>query len=122
MRNTHLSRRALLTRTTTLTLGLLAASAATRVFAESVAGLEPFKGEDVFQRILKKAQDGKWADLPIGQCMGKIAMEFVGTPYVGFTLELSPDQEVCAVNPKGLDCVPFFEDTLDFARMLKTGG
>jgi hypothetical protein len=41
---------------------------------------------------------------------------------VGFTLELSKDQEVCSVNLTGLDCVTFFEDTLDFTRMLKTGG
>jgi hypothetical protein len=29
---------------------------------------------------------------------------------------------MCSVNLTGLDCVTFFEDTLDFARMLKTGG
>src|SRR5439155_2307267 len=84
--------------------------------------LEVFKGADVFNRILALALDGKWATLPIGDTMGRIAKEFEGTPYVGFTLELSKDREVCAINLTGLDCVTFFEDTLGFARMLKKGG
>jgi hypothetical protein len=105
------------------TFGILGSSALTRVYgATSGESLEPFKGTDVFDRILKNAEAGKWAALPIGQCMGRIAMELEGTPYVGFTLELSKDKEVCAVNLTGLDCVTFFEDTLDFARMLKKGG
>src|SRR5438045_9150843 len=54
--------------------------------------------------------------------MTHVAMELVGTPYVGFTLELDKDREVCSVDLKGLDCVTFFEDTLDFSRMLKKGG
>ena len=56
------------------------------------------------------------------KCMTRVAMEFQGTPYVGFTLELDKDRELCSVNLAGLDCVTFFEDTLDFSRMLKTGG
>jgi hypothetical protein len=118
-----MTRRKLLLACGSATFGILASSALTRVYgASSDESLEPFKGEDIFDRILKKAEAGKWASLPIGQCMGRIAMELVGTPYVGFTLELSKDKEVCSVNLTGLDCVTFFEDTLDFARMLKKGG
>ena len=102
--------------------GLLSACAFSSAFGEVESKLEAFKGNEIFDRILKKATAEEWAKLPIGQCMGKIAKEFEGTPYVGFTLELSKDQEVCAVNLVGLDCVTFFEDTLDFARMLKHGG
>jgi hypothetical protein len=118
------SRRTFLRRSLTCTAGLLTASAFSRVYASAAAAdaFQPFKGADVFDRILAKAVAGKWDKLPIGQAMGKIAMEFEGTPYVGFTLELSKDREVCAVNLNGLDCVTFFEDTLDFARMLKKGG
>jgi hypothetical protein len=102
---------------------LLAASAAVQVLgAEAPEKLEPFEGKEVFDRILARALDGKWATLPIGEAMGRIARELEGTPYVGFTLELSKDREVCAVNLTGLDCVTFFEDTLCFARMLKKGG
>ena len=117
-----ITRRQFLGTTCAATFGLLAATSFGRVFAAAAEATEPFKGTEVFDRILKKATEGKWADLPIGQCMGKIAMELKGTPYVGFTLELSKDTEVCAVNLVGLDCVTFFEDTLDFARMLKKGG
>jgi len=83
---------------------------------------DAFKGTDIFDRILKKALSEKWETLPIGQTMGHVAKELEGTPYVGFTLELNKDQEFCAVNLEGLDCVTFFEDTLDFSRMLKKGG
>jgi hypothetical protein len=119
------SRRTFLRRSLAGTVGILSASAVSRVLAAGGAAneaLQPFKGQDVFDRILAKAVSGKWDALPIGQAMGKIAKELEGTPYVGFTLELSKDQEVCAVNLTGLDCVTFFEDTLNFARMLKKGG
>jgi len=104
------------------TIGLLGTSAFSEVFAEATGDLKPFQGEDVFSRILKKSLAQKWEQLPIGQCMTHVAMELEGTPYVGFTLELDKDREICSVNLKGLDCVTFFEDTLDFSRMLKKGG
>src|SRR6266576_3750763 len=119
-----LTRRTFLCHSITGTFGLLSASALSRALGAAAVEekLDAFKGADVFDRILAKAQDGKWATLPIGDAMGRIAKEFEGTPYVGFTLELSKDREVCAVNLVGLDCVTFFEDTLDFSRMLKKGG
>jgi hypothetical protein len=104
-------------------VGMLAASAFSRVFGKEIAErLTAFKGNEVFDRLLKKALAQKWNELPIGECMTHIAMEFQGTPYVGFTLELDKDREICSVNLTGLDCVTFFEDTLDFSRLLKTGG
>src|SRR5208337_1204656 len=78
-------------------------------------------GQDVFSRILKKSAAENWRQLPIGELIGRIALEFKGTPYVGFTLELSPDSESCVVNLNGLDCVTFFEDSLCLARMIKRG-
>jgi hypothetical protein len=89
------------------------------VFAEVPTA---FKGREVFDRILQKADNEKWRSLPIGQLMGKIALELKGTPYVAGTLELSEDKEVCSADLTGLDCVTFLETTLDFARMLKKGG
>lgn len=103
--------------------GILSATAMSRVLGEALSpSVESFKGEEVFDRILARALAGKWETLPIGECMGHVAMELKGTPYVGFTLELSADKEYCAVDLGGLDCVTFFEDTLDFSRMLKLGG
>lgn len=117
------SRRAFLRGVAGCSFGLLTASAFKSAWGDSIpSNIQPFKGSETFDRILKKALDQKWETLPIGQCMGKIGMELEGIPYVAFTLELSKDQEVCAVNLTGLDCVTFFEDTLNFARMLKKGG
>ncbi len=79
-----------------------------------------FQGEQIFKRILKDAIG--WSELPIGKLMGKIAMELKGTPYKAKTLDLSVDHEICSVNFNGLDCVTFFETTLDLARMIKKGG
>src|SRR5207302_3809951 len=69
------------------TFGLLSAAAFNRVFAAAAIEekLEPFKGADIFDRILSKAVEGKWAALPVGECMGRIANELEGTCYVGFT-------------------------------------
>src|SRR4029077_1865997 len=72
-------------------------------------------------RIVDKAQSEKWRTLPIGELIGKIAMELKDTPYVGFPLEVPRDTERCVVNLTGLDCVTFFEDSLCMARMLKHG-
>lgn len=81
-----------------------------------------FQGREVFNRIINKAKPGNWSKLPIGELMGKIAVELEGTPYTANTLETSVDSEACVVNLTGLDCVTFFEDVLGFARMIKEGG
>jgi hypothetical protein len=117
------SRRELLRRTTLGTFGLLAASAVGSAFGAPVADkTQAFKGDDIFAKLLKQAKAGNWGALPIGECMKRVAMSLEGTPYVAFTLELDKDNEICCVNLGGLDCVTFFEDTLDFSRMLKKGG
>lgn len=86
------------------------------------SAVESFKGREIFDRIVGKARANGWAKLPIGELMGHIARELEGIPYVGSTLELSPDKEMCAVDFTGLDCVTFFENTLDLARMIKKHG
>jgi hypothetical protein len=102
-------------------LGVLGSSALARSAEALQEQLRHFDGEDVFTRIVNKAGAENWERLPIGELIGKIAMELKGTPYVGFTLEASKDVECCVVNLKGLDCVTFFEDSLCMARMLKRG-
>src|SRR5580698_9816767 len=100
-------------------VSLLGASAFAATVGSIQDQLQHFKGEDVFNRIITKAAAENWKSLPIGELIGKIAMELKGTPYVGFTLEVSPDSEYCVVNLQGLDCVTFFEDSLCMARMIK---
>ncbi len=103
------------------TFGLLCSSALAREADWLQVELDHFQGQDVFTRIVNKAYAENWNRLPIGELIGKIALELEGTPYVGFTLELSKDSEYCVVNLKGLDCVTFFEDSLCMARMIKKG-
>ncbi len=103
------------------TLGILGSSALLHAAGDPKAQYEHFDGQDVFTRIINKAAAEKWQHREIGDLIGKIAMELKGTPYVGFTLELSPDTEFCVVNLNGLDCVTFFEDSLCMARIIKKG-
>lgn len=117
----NLSRREMLRYAALGSLGLLSSSALAQSATWLQDQMQHFAGQDIFTRIVTRAEAEKWSELPIGQVIGKVAMELKGTPYVGFTLELSKDQEYCVVNLKGLDCVTFFEDSLDMARMLKKG-
>jgi hypothetical protein len=103
------------------TLGIINASPLPAWAASVAASVGQFDGQEVFTRIIAKSSAEKWPALPIGELIGKIAMEFKGTPYVGFTLELSKDVENCVVNLNGLDCVTFFENSLCMARMIKRG-
>lgn len=81
-----------------------------------------FSGQEVFDRLLKMADQKNWRRLPIGELVAEIGLELRGIPYVGATLELSDDKEFCSINLLGLDCVTFFESALAFARMLRKGG
>lgn len=74
-----------------------------------------------FDRIMAKAKKDNWRELPIRDLMGRIAIELEGTPYVGGVLDRNTKQEVCTVNLGELDCVTFFESTLDLARTIKKG-
>ena len=102
-------------------LGLLTSGALAKTAPWIQEQFRRFEGVDVFERIVAKARAENWYALPIGEVIGKVAFELRGTPYVGFTLELSKDIEYCIVNLKGLDCVTFFEDSLGMARMIKKG-
>ena len=116
-----MTRRELLRTASLGTLGLLGASALAKTAPWFQDQFYRFDGEDVLTHILSKSSSEEWHKLPVGEVMGKVALELKGTPYVGFTLELSKDLEYCIVNLKGLDCVTFFEDTLGMARMIKKG-
>ncbi len=80
-----------------------------------------FRGQEKLYKIVEKANKENWRRLPIGELMGKIALQLENTPYEAGTLENSADFETCSANLDALDCVTFFESTLDLARMLKKG-
>src|SRR5262245_40690830 len=74
--------------------------------------LRRFLSPDVLEAVLAKAKAGHWRDLPMGALVGEVGKCFLGTPYVGQTLEVSDSVESCVINLKGLDCVTFFETSL----------
>lgn len=101
---------------------LVAASALALVPSSALAQKDDFfTGKDVFASIIAKARDGEWEKLAMGDLVGKVATEFLGTPYVGFTFEIFDDREVCVINLKGLDCATFYEASLAIARTIKSG-
>ena len=101
------------------TLGLLGPSSMAANDDWARTQLQYFQGQDVLKRILQKSSAEKWRKLPIGKVIGKVAMELAGTPWMPFTLDVSPDAEYCVVNLKGVDCFTFIENSLCLARMIK---
>ncbi|MEM0970346.1 MAG: N-acetylmuramoyl-L-alanine amidase-like domain-containing protein [Verrucomicrobiota bacterium] len=77
-----------------------------------------FKGTKTFHQIVKKAQDGDWASLPMGERVAKFGQELHGKPYTSFTLEIDDHIEAPSVNLDGVDCWTFFEISLGLARMV----
>lgn len=99
-------------------VGIVAACAAPSILRAPVTD-EPreFLGEEVFERVRARIKSAS-----IGTMTGQAGMELIGTPYLGSTLELYDDREVCSINLLGLDCVTFYEAALGFARMTKHHG
>ncbi|MCZ2133291.1 MAG: DUF1460 domain-containing protein [Bacteroidetes bacterium] len=73
----------------------------------------------VFDHIITYARANGFHELPLGEIMGKIGKVLIATPYVGGTLEGSPER--CRIDLTGMDCVTFFEDVLGISRILKKG-
>jgi hypothetical protein len=104
--------------------GAFAAAAGTVQRAKASAGggdRANFRGASILARLEDKAKGEGWAGKPFGDLVAAIALELLDTPYVGFTVELYEDREVCVVNLEGLDCVTLFENSLGIARMLVVG-
>ncbi len=78
-----------------------------------------FKGKEVFERLVKKAEEQNWRDLAIGDRTITVAAVLRGTPYKNFTLEIHDHIESPSVNFYGMDCWTLFEISLGFARMLR---
>lgn len=72
----------------------------------------------ILSQAFRTAYRDGWNRKPIGECMGNLGMLFLGTAYVGGTLEGS-GPETCRIDLTGLDCVTFFENVLGMARVVK---
>lgn len=71
----------------------------------------------IFDHVIEEMIKREYHTLPIGECMGKIGSMMIGTRYIGGTLELMPER--CVLDLTGLDCVTFFENTLNISRTAK---
>lgn len=78
-----------------------------------------FRGEERYHRVMRKARNEGWARLPIGPRVARVGREFIGVPYVGYTLEIDDHIECPSVNCDGMDCWTFFEIALCMARLLE---
>lgn len=118
-----MNRRNFLKKTAAASAGFAMLPAATFVQAPGCYHDEAqnFTGAERFEQLVKMAEKENWKALSIGRLMGAVGMALRGTPYVGGTLEIEDDREVCSINLLGLDCVTFYENALVFARMLKNG-
>jgi hypothetical protein len=71
----------------------------------------------IFDRVMDSILPYK--DLPSGELMVKTAMQFLGTPYVAYTLEIDPEE--LTVNLHETDCILFVEMCLGFTLTAKSG-
>ena len=78
-----------------------------------------FQGESKFHAIVAKAERENWRNLPLGERTIRIGREFVGTPYVNYSLEVDDQIESPVVSFKGMDCWTYYENSLALARMLR---
>jgi hypothetical protein len=92
---------------------------ATSAMAESRLPFKTvFKGPDRFDKLVARAKNENWKELPIGERTAAVGQALLGTRYKHFTLEIDNRIEAPSVNFQGMDCWTFFEIALAFARML----
>ena len=70
------------------------------------------------ERIM--SQFGKDKNMDSGDLLLKVALSFLGTPYVAHTLETGKDEKM-VINLRELDCTTFAENVLALTRTLKYG-
>lgn len=65
--------------------------------------------------------DASLKGLPLNELIVEVGKTFIGTPYVGGTLDENPNTEEVVIKITGLDCVTFVENALTFSIMIKEG-
>jgi hypothetical protein len=78
-----------------------------------------FKGEPIFDLLVRRAEQEDWRSRPLGERMVLVGKSLLGTPYRSFTLEIDDHIEAPSVDFLGMDCWTFYEITLAFSRMLE---
>lgn len=72
------------------------------------------------KRMLKNFEPNL-AELPMGELIVEVGKKFLGTEYVGGTLDKNTRNESLVIMITGLDCVTFVENALVMARLIKAG-
>lgn len=67
-----------------------------------------------YEKFSNKAVSSNWAMMAKGDRIVAVGREFLGTPYVAWTLENHPEK--CSVFLEGLDCVTFLESSWAIAK------
>jgi hypothetical protein len=78
-----------------------------------------FKGEPIFDLLVRRAEQEGWRSRPLGERMVLVGKALLGTPYRSFTLEIDDHIEAPSVDFLGMDCWTFYEIALAFSRMLE---
>src|ERR1700758_19885 len=78
-----------------------------------------FRGEPIFELLVRKAEEEAWRSRPLGERMVLVGKALIGTPYRSFTLEIDDHIEAPSVDFVGMDCWTFYEIALAFSRMLE---
>ncbi|HMQ68807.1 MAG TPA: DUF1460 domain-containing protein [Ignavibacteria bacterium] len=68
-----------------------------------------------------KSFDASLKSLPMNELIIEVGKTFIGTPYVGGTLDENPNTEEVVIKITGLDCVTYVENALTFSIMIKEG-
>lgn len=76
---------------------------------------------DRLAEIVADIHEQDLGKLPIGELVAKVGQMLIGTPYFGGVLDEDADRERCVIDLERLDCVTFYELSLDIARMVKRG-
>lgn len=76
--------------------------------------------EEIFREAMAWAEQAGVEKLAIGDAMAAFGRQFLGTPYLGHTLE-TPGDERLVVNLRAFDCVTYVENMLALARCVRSG-
>ncbi len=71
----------------------------------------------IFLKIMTLAESEKWSKLPTNDIIIKTAEIFIGSPYIGGSLDTEAKEKLL-YRLDGFDCVTFYESSLAFARII----
>lgn len=92
-------------------------------FLHSTHSTHSIKNDDYEVMKCKKklvSFDASLKELPLNEIIAEVGKTFIGTPYVGGTLDENNSEEL-VVKITALDCVTFVENCLIFSRLIKEG-